>query len=975
MSESYGACEAELGTSGNQFYSTLWEQAAAEGITVLLSSGDSGSAGCDSSQLGEVAAQFGLAVNGFASTPFNVAVGGTDLNFDSSNYTTYWNTSNPPLTNSAKSYIPESTWNSSCAASGSLTGCSPPPSTAILDAGGYLAAGSGGLSGVYSKPTWQNGTHVPTDGARDLPDVSLLADLYVTCQTDAAALAGGSATSCDLNSPYLDFQVVGGTSASVQVFAGIMALVNQAHGRQGNANYVLYPMASTAFTANNGTYCASNAAAVSKSSCIFYDTQTGNNSVVCYSGTPNCNNTSTASDQFGVMVTKSGSLAYPTSAGYDLATGLGSVNVANLVNNWKSNFTSTTTTLSLATNPATNPITLTHGQPINFNIGVTASSGTPAGDASLIAHTSAFSNGNGGSGIGPFALSSGSASGSTTMLPGGSYNVIAHYAGNGTFGSSESSPVTVKVNTESSKTAVEVVSCDYTTGNCTPGITNSVFGSSFLLLRMDVTNGSGQDCFSSTTGLIAYPCPTGTVTTTLNGKAPTDVGNPSGGAPGTYVLNSQGSAEDQFVQLSPATYNIVTKYAGDSSYTASTSPTAAVTVSQAQTTTMLTGLPASGSGITQATVTATVSTNSYGAAPTGTIQLLNNGSALGNAVSVSGADATSSSYAAAQAFISVVLPSGKLSISAKYSGDVNYAGSSSVATILTVNDFSLSANPSPVSIPAPGQSGNSTISVTPQGGFTGTVNLSVTGGCPTAATCTLASPSVMVSGTSAATDVLTVTTVGSSGGPPAVSQRIPPSFRLPAGARPLSAALVLLALLSLVWPASRRRRAWVAPVVVLLVVGTWVACGGGGGGGSTPTPTPTPAVTLSGSSLTFASQTVGTTSAAQSVTLTNSGTGSLSITGISVSGTNSGDFGQTNTCGSSVAAGANCSISVAFTPAASGSRSAAVNVSDNASGSPQAVSLTGTGAKVMTPTGSYAIVVNAVSGGESHSITVNVTVQ
>ena len=126
----------------------------------------------------------------------------------------------------------------------------------------------------------------------------------------------------------------------MQAFAGIMAMVTQAHGRQGNANYVLYPLATPANT------CASSAAAVSNKSCIFYDAQTGNNSVICQGGSPNCSNTT--SGDYGVMEYGSpGSIAYPATAGYDLATGLGSVNVANLVNNWKSNFTTTTTALTL----------------------------------------------------------------------------------------------------------------------------------------------------------------------------------------------------------------------------------------------------------------------------------------------------------------------------------------------------------------------------------------------------------------------------------------------------------------------------------------------------------------------------------------------------------------------------------------------------------------------------------------------------
>ena len=126
---------------------------------------------------------------------------------------------------------------------------------------------------------------MPNDGARDIPDVSLFAgdglnySFYVICQMDANASDGGSSTSCDLNAPYLDFQGGGGTSASAQAFAGIMALVNQKHGRQGNANYVLYPLA-----AQSGASCNSSTAPVTNSSCIFYDVTVGNNSVICAGG-------------------------------------------------------------------------------------------------------------------------------------------------------------------------------------------------------------------------------------------------------------------------------------------------------------------------------------------------------------------------------------------------------------------------------------------------------------------------------------------------------------------------------------------------------------------------------------------------------------------------------------------------------------------------------------------------------------------
>src|SRR5208337_1506057 len=311
----------------------------------------------------------------------------------------------------------------------------------------------------------------------------------------------GNPNSCDLNAPYLDFEGGSGTSASAQAFAGIMALVNQRYGRQGNANYVLYPMA-----AKSGASCNSSTAPVTNSSCIFYDVTVGNNSVICAGGSPDCSNTT--SGQYGIMVS-GGAAAYPTTTGYDLATGLGSVNVANLVNNWTSSFTPSTTTLSLSTTPATNPITLTHGQPVNFSIDVTSGSGTPAGDVSLIAQ--AGNSSSNVTGIGPFTLGGGSVSNSTNMLPGGSYNVTAHYAGNGTFAASDSTPgIPVTVGKESSLTELRLVTLSATAPpayNVTTVPYGSIYG-----LRMDVTNGSGQFCTNQNTGLISYPCPTGSLT-------------------------------------------------------------------------------------------------------------------------------------------------------------------------------------------------------------------------------------------------------------------------------------------------------------------------------------------------------------------------------------------------------------------------------------------------------------------------------
>jgi hypothetical protein len=220
MSESHGACEKDLGSAGNAFYNSLWEQAAAQGITVILSSGDGGSAGCDDFNSQQVATQ-GLAVSGFASTPFNVSVGGTD--FDQvNNWTAYWNPTNDPTGTSAKSYIPEVPWNENCAQIG-LTGCGATAPNGSVN----IVAGSGGPSSVYGKAKWQMGVMgMPNDNHRDQPDISLFASPgfdgtgYVYCQSDQTI---SGAPACDLNatSGILDFGIVGGTSASAPAFAGI----------------------------------------------------------------------------------------------------------------------------------------------------------------------------------------------------------------------------------------------------------------------------------------------------------------------------------------------------------------------------------------------------------------------------------------------------------------------------------------------------------------------------------------------------------------------------------------------------------------------------------------------------------------------------------------------------------------------------------------------------------------------------------
>ena len=343
MSVSFGQCELFLGATGNQQISQMWQQAAAEGITVLVAAGDQGSATCDAD------AQFavtGLAVNGLASTPYNVAVSGTSFN-DLATPSLYWNSTNTSTTQaSAKGYIPETTWNDSCTnAQLSLIGFSADGETNCNDPKAQqdglltVTGGGGGASGciaptgssptncagAYPKPVWQTGAGVPNDSARDLPDISLFSagpfgrSFYIICQMDQDP--GGQP--CSLNSPFMDFLGVGGTSASTPAFAGIMAMVDQkTDSRQGNANPVLYTLAAVA-----GSSCPSSAAPAN--SCLFYDVTQGTNTMPCLKGSPNCT-VSASADTYGVLT------GYDSAANYDLASGLGSVNAANLVANWPS---------------------------------------------------------------------------------------------------------------------------------------------------------------------------------------------------------------------------------------------------------------------------------------------------------------------------------------------------------------------------------------------------------------------------------------------------------------------------------------------------------------------------------------------------------------------------------------------------------------------------------------------------------------
>ena len=281
---SFGSCESAMGTSWNQHWNALWQQAATQGMSAMVASGDAGAAGCDSGS--ESTATGGQGVNGLCSSPFSTCVGGTQFN-DTANPGAYWSPTSASNWKSALSYIPEVAWNQSGAAGGS----------------GLWASG-GGASIVYPKPSWQTGSGVPSDGRRDVPDVALNASSHDSQIVD---MNGG-------------LYLVSGTSIAAPSFASVVVLAVQKAGvRLGNINPALYTLASK--QATGGT-------------AVFHDVTTGNNSVPGVTG-------------------------YSAGAGYDLATGLGSVDAANMVNHWSDSTGPPVPAFQLSASPAS--VTVSRG--------------------------------------------------------------------------------------------------------------------------------------------------------------------------------------------------------------------------------------------------------------------------------------------------------------------------------------------------------------------------------------------------------------------------------------------------------------------------------------------------------------------------------------------------------------------------------------------------------------------------------------
>ena len=953
MSQSFGACEAAVDTA---FNSTLWEQGAAQGISIFVSTGDTGSAGCDPDVFPNASSD-GLQISGAASTPFNVAVGGTDFN-DANSLSTYWN--NTAALETAKSYIPEIPWNDTCASTATAatlnsvcSGADPndtDPKTAL-----DLAGGSGGQStcGVqnattgactgYPKPSWQSALGVPADSVRDIPDVSLYASVnspsghfYVFCLADSGNQ--DPTQPCNFTGlpvvnglPSYNFSGVGGTSTSTPAWAGIMALVNQSEvaagrtGRQGNANYVLYKLAANQST-TPGTSACNSSSAIPSSACTFNDITLGNNSVACVGSfttangfgnlnNPNCS--TQALNGLGVLVEPSSPAPFSTTtpgwtatAGYDLATGIGSPNVTNLIANWSTVTTNFKAATPAITSPASGTVNITHGQNQAFTITVTGAGGKPTGDISLIAKPPGF----GQVGAGSATLVNGTATITTNMLPGDDttgtgtpYPIIAHYAGDGTFGPADSQPINVAVNREGSTTSANIWASDPAGNLLSQNATNVQYGSNYIMVVNVVGATAGTICNNSSTtsatNIPVVPCPTGNITLTNNGKPMNDFIKTGSANTNLSSVGNLGFVEDLLIQLAGGSNPIVATYSGDNSYNPSTSATNTVTVTPGPTQTTLTangGTSISVSTAQSVTLVATMSTNytqnnipsaSDGAGPTGTVTFSACGTAPSCTVTVVPTAATTTTGAFATATLTTTFSiAGTQTISATYtSGDGNYTGSASTAsvTVTVTQGFTVSYTPQPLVLSSTtGAAAALTVTVTPTGGFTGTVAVTPTAASlPPGVSCTpsplninLTTPAA-VNGTLNCMVTATSTSLTASdvrGSPMFEAKAIPPTNANPptAGGKgwwALSAGTGFGALFLVFLPGGRKKYRAALGLGLVCILSFTLGCGGGGGS-QQPPPTLTATVTkltvtsakvLSGTAFSFSVSVTGGTPSGQ----------------------------------------------------------------------------------------------------------------
>ena len=869
ISVSYGLCETGLTQTDYTSLNGILAQAAAQGQSVIVASGDSGSTDCYRDTSLTPAQQQALAVDFPASSQYVTAMGGTEFpaaDVASSN-TTYWQAaSGSDLVSSALSYIPEQVWND--------------------DSSLGLSSGGGGVSTLTSKPSWQTGVPgIPSGTLRFVPDISLSSSPnnagYLFCSSDTATKVKGSCTNGFRDSSNVTLTVAGGTSFAAPIFAGMLAVINDKLNStgQGVINSTLYTLA-----ANSATYASA-----------FHDITSGGNQ--CTAGSTIC---STA-----------GTSQYPATTGYDEASGLGSVDLFNLMTAWpgsSSSLAPSKTTLSAATTTpapgASDAITITVAS------GSTSSTATPTGTLSVAVDGTLQPS--------SLPLTNGSATYTFRSTTPGAHVIAATYSGDSTYASSTGS-LTVTVPSPPMAIAQSVT----TTANTPKAIMlTATPGTSGDTLTYAIVTNPAHGTLTGTAPNVTYTPATGyvgpdsfTFDATENGVAssPATVRITVASGPPPPVANNQsvstnkntaipitltgtpGTSGDTLtfaIATNPAhgalsgtppntTYTPTTGYVGSDSFTfnvtesngatSATPGTVSINVVQPPpvpsktTLSAATSTPAVGASDAISITVASASTSST-TTPTGTLTIAVDGTTQTPSLTLTNGSAT-------YTFSSTV--AGPHTIAATYSGDSNYAPSSGSLTLTVfAKSFNLAAGN--VTVMA-GNPGVSTVTITPQNGYTGTVAWTVssspalTNGC-------FSIPNTTVSGTTAVATTLTVNTVASACPTPALVGKGVSPRSIPDGAphtnqKDLTPFLALqanqagMAMVGLLFVGLMGRRcrrlATLATLCVLAAIG--LAASGCAGVASTPPPS-SPTAAKGNYAITI----VGTDSTTPSITASTS---------------------------------------------------------------------------------------------------------
>jgi pseudomonalisin len=777
MNISFGACEAYAGPSQVALWDTLFAQAASEGISVFVSSADSGAATCNT-QFGTPQANQFRSINYICSSSYATCVGGTQL-AQGTNGTPYWSTTNGSDFSSALGYIPEGAWNE--------PGVNTP----------HVVAGGGGGASIYiPKPSWQTGTGVPTDGARDVPDLSFPSAsnaAYFICY----ASSGGD---CSNNF----FSMFYGTSAAAPAMAGITALMNQKTGSsQGNMNPLLYRLAANSPSA-------------------FHDATPASSGVSCdVSIASKCNNTTP-----GLNSLSGGVVGYALTTGYDQATGLGSLDVSNFVNaavNPKSTLAATTLALrgsaTLISNTQTAVFTATL---------TSAITNTPSGSVQFYANSTALGT--------PIAVVAGKAVTAAIPFPSaGSYFITAVYSGDVTYAASTAPGVALNVSglialtkVTATSTVIPVGTTASFTATVTPPLasTTTTFPATHSpLAGPTVSAGLGFG------DLLVAPVPTGSVRFLAAGS--------TNDAYVAIVPLVGGVATTPAITFSKfGNYTLSAQYVGDAVYSPSISvgiPIAVqklVSVNQISTSSATIGV--GGSKGLAWSIQRPVGTAA--AIPSGTMQFFANGVALGAPIVLNPIQANST--------VSLFPTAGTYAITAVYSGDSNWAPSTSnalsVNVISTPASYQLSA-PTPTMTLRAGGGDAYSFSVTGALGLVGpiafrcTVVYNGTVSPNVLPTCSFNGGPVNLSADSAGPFSTNMSVSASLPSGALVSSRTAKGQRLFGGGGPVFCALLLCLL-----PLRRRGTRLQLMTTLVVLAGAFLSLGGCGGssgsGASVPAP-------------------------------------------------------------------------------------------------------------------------------------------